>query len=185
LLRAAAEGSNPAAAGLRALMNSGALVGEKEINEVVTARLGETDVRSGFVLDGYPRTRSQASHLESLINRLGLPAPVAIELVMSEPALKARLLSRQECIICGRVYNTLSRPPAHEDFCDDDGGFLIRRSDDNQATISKRFAVYYETIGDLVAHSRARWEYHRIDANRSPADLLNAVEEKLGAPATV
>jgi adenylate kinase len=185
MLRAVAEANTPAAAGVRAFMNSGALVGEKEINEVVTARLSQADVRSGFVLDGYPRTRSQACHLESLVNRLGLPAPVAIELVMSERALRARLLSRQQCIICGRVYNTRSRPPAHEDFCDDDGGFLIRRSDDNEATISQRFAVYHETIGALVAHCRARWEYHRLDANRLPADLLNVVEEKLGAPATV
>lgn len=177
LLRSEAAGEGPLAARLRSEMESGELVREDLVNQIAAKRLAEADCSDGFILDGYPRTRSQASYLDRLVRKLGMPVPTAIDLVVTPAVARERMLARLQCPVCGSIYNLRQRPPAHPDICDHDGMRLFRRSDDNEPAILNRIKVYEEAISPLVEFCRSHWDYHRIDGNQAPVDLLSEVQD--------
>ncbi len=179
LLRREAKAEGSLAARLRAEMESGALVREELVNQIVAKRLEDEDCAQGFIMDGYPRTRSQAAYLDRAVNRLGMPIPTTIELAISPAMARDRMLGRLQCPLCGAIYNLRDRRPSHPDICDHDGMHLFRRSDDNERSILNRIQIYQDTISPLVEFCRSRWDYHRIDGSLTPAEILEATQQIL------
>jgi adenylate kinase len=106
----------------------------------VAERLAEDDaVNRGFVLDGFPRTRSQAEELERVLYPEGLDAAVDIEVPTAE--VVRRISGRRVCSRCGATYH-VEAPPAEDWHCDNDGADVVQREDDTEEAVRRRLALY-------------------------------------------
>jgi adenylate kinase len=163
------------------ILKSGGLVGDDIVDKIVAARIQQPDCAFGFLLDGYPRTLEQALFFDGLALKLGLPAPIAIQLELPAQVLVARIVARRQCGQCGRIYNMLSQPPRVGELCDDDQSFLIRREDDTESVILARLQAYHDATGPAIAFYRDR-DCHRVDATGSPAEISREIEHLLANP---
>ena len=153
-----------------ATMQSGALVSDQVVNEMVKARLSEPDAAGGFVLDGYPRTLDQARHLTGWLAGWGIPE-VVIHLAVDYNVIIARLTGRRQCPRCGTLYNVASHPPRVEGVCDLDGEKLVIRDDDREAVIRGRLDAYDRQTRPVLEFFKASG--HRVvevDASNDPPE---------------
>lgn len=144
----------------RYFVERGLLVPDEIVNQVLCNYLSLEECRRGYVLDGYPRTISQARFLESLA-----PANAAVALRASIETIVSRLAGRLYCPACGRVYHVTWRPPTREGFCDTCGTPLARRSDDDPSVVAKRVRIYYEEVSEVVEFYRKLGKLLEFDAN--------------------
>jgi adenylate kinase len=163
-----------------AILKSGGLVGDQIVDQIVAARIQQPDCSSGFLLDGYPRTLEQATFLDGLLRKLGLPTPIAIHLDVPADVLVSRITARRQCGQCGRIYNMLSQPPKFREICDDDGQPLIRREDDTEPVILARLRAYHDATGPVIAFYR-NGGCRRVDATGAPARIAREIECLLAA----
>lgn len=160
------------------LLSLGELVPDPLMNDLVGKHLGRPECRDGFILDGYPRTAGQAVYLDEWLDRVGLPRPEVLEIVVPEAQLIERLRVRQQCPACGRSYNDRHWAPAHRGFCDDDGMPLVRRTDDIEPVIRERLSQYETACRPILDHYRGPC-LHRIDGVAGPGVVLEAIETAL------
>jgi len=160
------------------LVVRGELAPDEWVNRMVARRIAEPDCRSGFLLDGYPRTVSQAKFLDGLARQLGLPEPMVIHLDVPDSVIVERLAARRQCQACGRIYNLLSQPPKKADLCDDDGATLVRRADDSPDVIRHRLDTYREETRPLTQYY-ARRQYWRINGDQPPEAISAAIGAQL------
>ena len=144
---------------------------------MVAARLDQDDTRTrGFVLDGFPRTVTQADGLDELLKPAELD--LALNLVVPTELVLGRLASRRVCVDCGAIYST-SAPPKLNWTCDVCGGEVVQREDDTEEAIKHRLDLYDISTAPLVASVRARGQARRgRRASAAPtrsADALVAV----------
>ncbi len=134
-------------------MHAGLLVPDELVNKLVAERLAEADSRSGFILDGYPRTRQQAEVLVKLLEKLGMEE-VVIHLVVDYNVICARLTQRRQCPKCGTLYNSASRPSRVPGICDLDGETLEIREDDRESVVRERLDAYERQTRPLIEYFR-------------------------------
>jgi adenylate kinase len=158
----------------RSILANGSLVNDDLVNAMVVERVAAADCRSGFILDGYPRTAPQAAFLAGLLEASGFPEPTVIHLDVPIPVLVARLSSRRHCPSCGRTYN-LNQPPAKPGRCDGDGEALIQRADDAEDVVGRRLEAYHEFSSPLIEFYQGP-NYHRIDGQRTPARISAQIQ---------
>jgi len=163
-----------------AVLKSGGLVDDTVVDQIVAGRIRQPDCASGFLLDGYPRTLKQATFLDGLLQKLGLPEPIAIHLDMPAQVLVSRITARRQCGTCGRIYNMLSQPPKIGELCDDDHTPLIRREDDTEETILARLHAYHDATGPMIAYY-ANGGCRRVDATGTPEQISREIERLLDA----
>ncbi len=131
----------------KSFIDEGLLVEDELVIEMIKERLGKKDCKAGWILDGFPRTVTQADALEKFAK------PDLVLNVFIEPAeLIRRISSRRICTNCQTVYNLQSNPPKTEDVCDDCEGELVQRDDDKEDVIRNRISVYEEQSRPLVKH---------------------------------
>lgn len=148
-----------------AMLSSGQLVSDALMSEVIVRRLQEADCASGCILDGYPRTVSQARSLDELLVSLDMAEPTVLDFAVSDREVIARLGRRRQCARCGRIVSI--EPDAIHLVCEVDGAPLIRRADDHAGAITERLRLYQQNAAELARYYRKR-RYHRIRADRSP-----------------
>jgi len=127
------------------------------------------------VLDGFPRTLAQAEALDGLLEERGVPLDRVVLLRISEPALVARLTARRVCRQCGRNYHLAFSPPAKPGVCDACGGELYQRSDDQEATVRRRLAVYEESTRPLIEYYRRRGLLEEVSGEGTVGDVFGRV----------
>lgn len=163
------------------IMDRGDLVGDDVVIGIVRERLGLADARSGFVLDGFPRTVKQAEALDEIM--IGHDPLIVVDIVVPEEELVRRLASRMVCEGCGA---TAAEAAATE--CAQCGGRLVQRADDNEAVVRERLAVYQRQSRPLVEYYRARPTFRSVDgaqtADRVAEDLAAAIEAACGGGRT-
>jgi adenylate kinase len=137
-----------------ATMKSGALVPDDVVNRMVEERLSQPDAAQGFVLDGYPRTLSQAGRFSAWLAARGT-RPVVICLGVDYNIIISRLTGRRQCPRCGTLYNIVSQPPRVVGVCDLDGEKLVARADDREAAIRERLDAYESETRPVLEHFRA------------------------------
>lgn len=167
------------------VLASGRLVSDDLINEVVNSRLRYSDCDAGCILDGYPRTLSQARYLDGLLSSLNKRRPVVFDFEISTDEIVRRLSCRRQCVQCGRTVSVSAGCNDGELLCDRDGSALIQRTDDNPASIRQRLRLYERNARQLVRYYRDQ-DYHRVMAAR-PADevcdeLLNLLAGSWSTP---
>jgi adenylate kinase len=155
-----------------ATMQSGALVSDEVVNQMVEERLSQTDAASGFVLDGYPRTLTQAEHLCEWLDGRGI-REVVIHLAVDYNIIIARLSGRRECPLCGTLYNVAFQPPKVDELCDLDGTRLVVRDDDHESVIRERLDAYEEqTRPVLEMYRRAGRRLIEVDGSYDPPAVV-------------
>jgi adenylate kinase len=145
--------------------------------EQVLLRVGA----AGFVMDGFPRTVTQAVALDELLARRGTPLEAAVLFKGDRSALVARLASRWTNPRTGRTYNTLTNPPKIAGICDVDGGPLVQREDDRPETVSKRLEVYDRKTRPLVEYYRKAGKLVQVDALAPVEAVAERIAAALGA----
>ena len=131
-------------------MDAGDLVPDEVTIGIVRDRLSQDDTASGFLLDGFPRTVAQAEALRDMLDELGTPLDVVLELQVDDDEVVRRLSGRRTCRQCGHVWHLEFDPPEKEGICDIGGGELFQRDDDQPETIRRRLEVYTEQTEPLV-----------------------------------
>jgi adenylate kinase len=153
----------------REYMESGELVPDPVVNEIVEAALADAD---GFVLDGYPRNLDQAEYLSDATD---LDAVVYLD--VDEEELVERLTGRRVCSECGANYHVEFNPPAEEGVCDECGGELVQRDDDTEETVRERLRVYRENTEPVIEHYREEGDLVEVDGEGTPDEVFAAVTD--------
>lgn len=123
---------------VKAVIDRGELVPDDIVVEMVKERLNSDDCKRGYILDGFPRTVSQAEIME----KLPIPIDVAVEIDVDESIIVNRLSGRRVCSSCGATYHITGNPSMKEGICDKCGGALKMRDDDVPEVIRHRLEVY-------------------------------------------
>jgi adenylate kinase len=170
----------------KAVMERGELVSDDIVVGMVAERIREADAVGGFLLDGFPRTETQAERLEGLLAEAGWAGPLAVELRVSYTDLIRRLTGRRTCAVCGEIYNIYFHPPKQQGRCDRDGGELLQRADDREEVIRERLKEYERKTQPLIEFYRGRDALLTVEGEGEPAALterlLAALEPRVVAP---
>ena len=156
---------------LKASLGRGELVPDSMINALLEERITRKDCVNGFVLDGYPRTYSQAVTLDELFEKYGLSITKVMELVVPDELAFKRILERKKCDDCGEQYG-IDFPPKVEDVCDKCGGHLSIRTDDTKETLAKRINTYRENAKEILDYYRDKGLLYTYDASHNPESVV-------------
>ena len=147
-------------------ISAGRLVPDRLVLEVLKARLA-VETR-GLLFDGFPRTVDQAEGLDSWFSSRGQSIDAVLFINVPEEAVVRRLGARRTCSGCGKIYNTVTNPPAKENVCDACGKPLTLRDDDKPEVVTRRIQVYKDQTEPLLAYYRASGNFHEIDGGLAP-----------------
>ena len=154
----------------KAFMDRGDLVPDEVTIAMVSSRLQEDDAQVGFLLDGFPRNVPQAETLKKMLAEWEARLDIVLELVVDDDEVVRRLSGRRTCRKCGRIWHGVFDPPARQGVCDDCGGELFQRDDDQEETIRHRLDVYQQQTRPLIA-------YYADDGTLLGIDATGPVEE--------
>ncbi|HNB25646.1 MAG TPA: adenylate kinase [Alphaproteobacteria bacterium] len=157
------------------VMAAGQLVSDEIVIGIIDHRIDAPDCKSGFVLDGFPRTEKQAVALDAMLARKGGKIDGVIELAVDEAALVERISGRFTCAKCGAGYHDKFQKPKKEGVCDACGGTqFTRRKDDNAETVKARLVAYRQQTAPILPYYKAKGLLHRVDGM---ADLDQVTKE--------
>ena len=165
---------------VKAILAAGQLVGDDVMNQVMEKRLQQFDCERGCILDGYPRTLSQARFLDRLLKTLGRPRPLIFNFEISCDEIIRRLSARRVCLECGRTISVPTDAAAGQVVCERDGSRMVQREDDNPDSIRQRLELYGRNAAQLIRHYRSR-NYHRVPASRPPDEVCAELMRRMAS----
>ena len=177
LFRENLKNSTPLGQKARGFMDSGRLVPDELVLEMLFERVGRSDCAEGYLLDGFPRTIPQAEALEKRLNQRGARVQV-LNLQVPDALLLERITGRRSCKACGHIQHLVHSPPKKAGACDKCGGELVQRSDDTAEVFGKRLAVYREQTQPLEAFYAARRLLVNVDGARTPESVFEELARK-------
>lgn len=135
-------------------MKKGELVPDEIVIGIIKERLREDDCRKGCILDGFPRTRTQAEALNKIVEDMGNSKIITFFIDVPDDEVIARNTKRRVCANCGAVYHLENNPPSKRGICDSCGGELVQRNDDKEEVVRERLRVYKEKTYPLLEFYR-------------------------------
>jgi len=175
MLRAAVKAQTPLGLAAKSIMDAGGLVSDEIVLGLVRERISEQDCRSGFILDGFPRTTPQADALIVLLNGLGKRIDHVISLEVEGAEIVQRLSGRRTCPSCGKGYHVVYDAPAVAGVCDVCGAALVQRDDDREDTVKNRLDVYRQQTSPLKSYFEQCGLMRCIDGNGSIQDIQRQI----------
>lgn len=160
-------------------MNRGELVPDDVTIAMIRERLSRPDCANGAILDGFPRTPAQAEALSAMLEELDGKVVSVPYISVPAEVLIERLSGRWTCRTCGKVYHSVYNPPKKAGICDDDGGELYQREDDQPATVEKRIKVYLEQTSPLIEHYRRAGLLVEIDGTLPIEEVTRQLMEAI------
>lgn len=164
---------------VESILSSGGLVPDELTNAIVERELFEE--KEGYILDGYPRTLSQANHLWDLIADSGGAKPLFVEIMVSKDVLVRRLTGRRTCSKCGTLYNVFDLPPKFEGVCDLCSGQLGQRADDVADVVLNRLNAYDKSTRPVKEFFVSRLKVVDVNGEMSPEkvfeNLINLLQK--------
>jgi adenylate kinase len=179
ILREAVAGGTPLGRKVRPYVESGRLVPDDLIAELIADRVVREDAKDGFLLDGFPRTLEQVAALDRVLGRLGVPLDRVFILEVPEVEIVRRLSGRRICPKCGAVYHVDSRPPKSAGVCDRCGSALIQRLDDAEDVIRERLAVYADQTRPVATVYAERGLLAILDGTGDPDEVFSRLKAGL------
>lgn len=159
----------------REFMNKGMLVPDELVTQMLSQRIDHPDIKNGFILDGYPRNINQAKTLDDMLKQRNMMVDMVIYLDTSEPVIIQRLSGRLVCSNCGLNFHTKNMPPKNDMLCDNCGGRLYQRTDDQEGTVKKRLEVYKKETAGLIHYYESEQKLHRLLADEEAEAVLNKI----------
>ena len=169
VLRKAVADGTPVGLKAKAIMDSGRLVPDEVVADLIREALSRKDASRGVIFDGYPRNAAQAKTLDGLLAGLGRRVDLAVLVDLPGDVIVERLSGRRSCPKDGATYHVTADPPKKAGKCDRCGADLVQRADDQPATIRDRLNVYAEQTAG-------------IDRAYEKAGILVRVDGRIGGP---
>jgi adenylate kinase len=180
MLRAARREGTPLGKKAESFMNAGQLVPDEVVIGLVEERLQLADAKSGFILDGFPRTIAQAEALDGVLQKLGRARLKVIDVQVPEATLIERLGGRLSCPKDGASYHVKFTPPQKPGICDNCGTALVSRADDKPEAISQRLREYNEKTAPLAGYYKQAGVLTSIDGVGELEVVLDRLVRALG-----
>jgi len=165
----------------KSYMEEGELVPDDVTVKMVIERISQPDCEDGVILDGFPRTLTQAEALAEALEEQEQEVTVVPLIKVSDEEVMRRLTARRVCEDCGAVYNLIFNPPEEEGVCDVCGGELYQREDDNPETVRHRLYTYYKETSPLIGYYFARDLLVEVDGEQSVDEVNEALREAIEA----
>lgn len=177
MLRAAMRDGTELGKLAKEYIDAGKLVPDEVVVGIVKERLSQDDCKSGFILDGFPRTIAQAEALSDA----GVEIDKVLSLEVDDEVIVERLTGRRECKSCGTPYHIKNKPVPADGKCVVCGGTeIIQRADDNEETIRNRIKVYHEQTEPIKEYYASRGKVVTVDSSGTVDQTNAAVNAALG-----
>lgn len=180
MFRAAVKEQTPLGLEAKKYMDNGQLVPDAVTVGIVKERLAKDDCKKGFILDGFPRTTSQAVSLDAILQDLGIKLNGVVNIAVPDEELVRRTTGRKICRSCGATYHITFKPSKKAGVCDKCGGALYQRDDDKMETVKKRLSVYAAQTKPLIDYYKNSNLYIEINGAREMDAVFNDIVASLG-----
>lgn len=172
--------NNNTSLGLKAksYMSRGELVPDELLITIIKDRLSKKDCQNGFMLDGYPRTITQADALQMILTESGEMVDAVLNISVDDEELIKRLSGRRMCK-CGASYHIIFNPPPQEDVCNICKGKLYQREDDKPETIRNRLNVYKKQTQPLINYYANKKILKTIDGSKEIPQIFEEIKKVL------
>jgi adenylate kinase len=180
LLRAAVRDKTELGLEAKGYMDKGALVPDELVLKLVDARLQEADALKGFILDGFPRTVSQAETLAKMLEARGQKLDRVVAITAPDEELIKRISGRRTCRDCGAMFHVIYDPPRNMNLCNFCNGELYQREDDAEDTVRMRLQVYAASTRPLLEHYERLGLLSQIDGVGRAEEIGNRLLQALG-----
>ena len=165
-------------------MDSGRLVPDEIIVEVILSELKDPGEATGFLLDGFPRTEAQAQCLDKSMETADCRIDLALSLQVPDEIIVDRITGRRICPECDAVYHIKTLKPVQEGVCDNDGAVLIHREDDTEEVVKQRLAAYHQQTKPLEDYYRLTERLEVLNGTQSVemvfSDVSAVIQKRLG-----
>ena len=161
---------------VRHCMETGSLASDELVLKMLRLRLNQSDCENGYILDGVPRTLVQAEIME----RIGIEIDHVVSIEVDDDAITNRMAGRRVCPGCGASYHIVNKPPRTEGVCDQCGGELVRRSDDDPETVMHRLQVFHASTEVLKEFYAERNKLRIVSGNQPIEDAFRDILKAIG-----
>ena len=179
MLREAMANGSELGKQLKQIMDSGCLVPDDVILSIVAERVAKPDCKNGFILDGVPRTLSQAEALDAA----GVRIDHVVSIEIDDSVIEGRMTGRRVCGKCGASYHIVANPPKTEGICDQCGAELVIRKDDAPETVHHRLEVYHNSTEVLKSYYATCGKLRVVNGDQPIEDAFRDVLKAIGAEA--
>jgi adenylate kinase len=177
MLRAATRAGTEVGLKAKALMDKGELVSDEIVVGIIAERIEQPDCKTGFILDGFPRTLQQAAALDRMLADQDDRMDAVIELKVDYNRLVERIIGRYACSKCGEGYHDRFKRPKVRGVCDICGNTdFTRRADDNAETVTTRMMAYYRDTSPLVGYYFCKGILHSVDGMAPIDEVAVAID---------
>lgn len=178
LLREAMKNDDEMGSLLKEQMQSGKLIGDEIVFQLLENKLQSMENAYGYILDGFPRNVNQAEEYSRLLHSKNQELSVVIYLSIDYDLALKRIVGRISCPKCGHVYNDmiLENQPIVKGICNDCKETLTKRSDDNEETFKIRFETYFEQTEPLIQYYKEKGLLHEVDSSLSTTEVFKQIE---------
>ena len=179
LLRAAQRDGSEMGQQAAGFMDAGKLVPDDLVVALIARRLSQADAVNGAILDGFPRTVSQAESLDRMLESKSRRVDLAVLLTVKEGVVVDRILGRRTCPSCHAVFHVSAKPPKQDGVCDACGGELVSRADDTEEAIRTRLATYRANTEPVACFYRSHGVLREVDGGQSVDKVFEGLQGAL------
>ena len=163
---------------LKKIMDSGKLVSDDIINSLIEKKISDSSIKNSIIFDGFPRNIEQAKSLDTMLKKYEQKISVVINLVVDNSILVKRISGRISCSVCKKPFNEFFDPPGDPAECTTATCIdreLIKRSDDNENTVSNRLRTYEESTLPLLEYYKLKGVVKNVDAMKSINEVTSQI----------
>ena len=160
-------------------MDSGKLVSDDIINGLIEKKISDPSIKNSIIFDGFPRNILQAKSLDTMLKKYEQKISVVINLIVDNSILVKRISGRISCSVCKKPFNEFFDPPGDPTECttvECKNRELIKRSDDNESTVSNRLRTYEESTLPLLEYYKLKGVVKNVDAMKSISEVTSQID---------